>query len=78
VDIISLLIEAARLGASSGSIGSLQFGQNAFSAGTIAPQFPHLFVSVKLKTPSGLARAGRDLVSETAASIATFAPDLKK
>jgi hypothetical protein len=51
---MSLLNEAARLGASSGSIGSLQFGQKAFSKGTEAPQCLHLFISVKLKTSFSL------------------------
>jgi hypothetical protein len=38
VDIMSLLVVAERCGASSGSIGSLQFGQKAFSTGTNVPQ----------------------------------------
>jgi hypothetical protein len=45
---MSLLDDLARLGASSGSIGSLQFGQKAFSTGTKAPQCLHLFISLKL------------------------------
>jgi hypothetical protein len=45
---MSLLDEAERLGASSGSIGSLQLGQKAFSIGTDSPQCLHLFISVKL------------------------------
>jgi len=45
---MSLLDELARLGASSGSIGSLQFGQKAFSTGTNAPQCWHLFISLNL------------------------------
>jgi hypothetical protein len=45
---MSLLKLLARLGASSGSIGSLQFGQKAFSTGTEAPQCLHLFISLKL------------------------------
>jgi hypothetical protein len=49
VAIMSLLEVGERLGASSGSIGSLQFGQKAFSTGTKVPQFRHLFISVKLK-----------------------------
>jgi hypothetical protein len=49
---MSLVEDAARLGASSGSIGSLQFGQKAFSTGTKVPHCRHLFISLKArKTP---------------------------
>jgi len=44
VDIMSALKEWLRLDFSSISIGSLQFGQKAFSAGTKAPQFWHLII----------------------------------